>query len=611
MSTLAHKIIALFIVIAITATAFSPLVAIPLSVHANVHNPEGAASGNNDGPDSRGDDGTNDPANTGGSVAKSAASGAPGLAASCGTTAGVTKTGAGVATAESFKVSASLGVLVALPPAISGMIGGQSAANVQNNYKQNCLNAIAWYLAKILIDEIVASTVAWINSGFQGGPTFVTDPGGFFGNVADKHTVQFLNDLFPQTAGLTSILCKPFSFDLEFKLRFKFQYGARFRDTVKCRISDIATNINGFVKSSEESMNDFYGGDFNEGGWNRWFEVTQEPSNNKYGALILAEDRLQADIETAVGKEKMILDWGKGFHSITDGFNQIITPGDTISEALVSVTSTDIRQLELADEFNEIVGALIGQLMKTAFSAGSGGIAGLSDSSANPNLKGKAFLPSLSPASGANEYPIGDTGDTGQSSIPEDTTSTTTIEKAAYNLALQTFGAIAEQRSTYQGDLRYSASMANDGIYPINGNGNRNGINCAVTKNRYTYWQINLGKSKNIERVVIMSDTSTDLGDLANFSVFISDTAFPVGYILGPGGVLEPTATSSTLFADGKKGFSLSGKVPDWKYTIPVTSFSGVPSTAASTTGQFVRIQGNLPSADLNLCEVEVYGTDK
>ena len=186
-------------------------------------------------------------------------------------------------------------------------------------------------------------------------------------------------------------------------------------------------------------MEDFYD-DFNKGGWDAWFSMTQNSANNPYGSYLEAKIELDARIANAVNIKQDQLTQGRGFLSyekcvgrtvtqedIDDhdfrivmgtlreensayagknvgdclGEKQIVTPGSAIEGQLSNVLGTGVRQLELADEFDEIVGALIGQLLqKTVFSA-----LGLLSSPNNvtggrsgPAGSGTGSLPSQTPA---------------------------------------------------------------------------------------------------------------------------------------------------------------------------------------------------------------------
>ncbi len=235
-------------------------------------------------------------------------------------------------------------------------------------------DAIAGVIVRVIIDNIVQSTVTWINNGFEGNPAFVTDPEQYFTDIADGVAGDFIagSDL--------NFLCSPFQAQIRIALQKSITRPGRFQ----CTLTEVVGNIDNFVN------------DFSEGGWDGWFAMTQNNQNNPYGAYIDAKLELDSRVARAVGLKKEQLDWGSGFLSTSDcleyeqiggnsgseidtGGSQtgecirrgpIKTPGVVIASQLENVLGTGIRQLELADDFDTLIGALVGQLLqKTVFSA--------------------------------------------------------------------------------------------------------------------------------------------------------------------------------------------------------------------------------------------------
>lgn len=232
-------------------------------------------------------------------------------------------------------------------------------------------DAIAINIVKPTIERIVDSTVQWINTGFDGNPAFVNDPASYFQNIADGVAGNFIagSDL--------GLLCSPFQAHVKLSLTRTFKKTPSFQ----CTITDIVGNLENFYSS------------FSAGGWESWFSMTQNPNNNPYGSYIQAQIELDRRIAAAIGIEEKKLDWGSGFLSYseceewstptdyeydTGNFEErtclkrgpIKTPGKVIEGQLQNVLGTGISQLELADEFDELVGALMSQLLqKTVFSA--------------------------------------------------------------------------------------------------------------------------------------------------------------------------------------------------------------------------------------------------
>ncbi|MEK7227527.1 MAG: hypothetical protein AAB641_01385 [Patescibacteria group bacterium] len=231
-------------------------------------------------------------------------------------------------------------------------------------------DGIAIAIAKKFIERMVDSTVKWINNGFEGNPGYVTDPKQYFSDIADGVAGDFIagSDL--------NYLCSPFQTQVRLALLKSYNELLPFQ----CTLTGVVKNIEGFYD------------DFSQGGWDGWFAMTQNNVNNPYGAYLEAKIELDSRLAEKLGIESQKLDWGKGFLSWQDcieweilpGPTQdgqplkgqclkrgpIKTPGSIIESQLENTLGTGLRQLELADEFDELIGALLGQLLeKSVFSA--------------------------------------------------------------------------------------------------------------------------------------------------------------------------------------------------------------------------------------------------
>ena len=178
-----------------------------------------------------------------------------------------------------------------------------------------------------------------------------------------------------------SFLCEPFSLDI--RLALSLNYSSRFEDKIGCTLTDVVSNIEGFVQ----------GRNFREsGGWPGWISLTQNSKNNPYGAYIDANAELAIRLQTAQRTEEIKLGWGKGFLSSQDciqyrvdanddgnvtedectQLGPIKTPGTVIESQLEEALGTNLDQLELADEFDEIIAALIGYVVNNVLLQGGG-----------------------------------------------------------------------------------------------------------------------------------------------------------------------------------------------------------------------------------------------
>ncbi len=241
--------------------------------------------------------------------------------------------------------------------------------------KDYFLDTVAWNAANIALNRITAQTVNWINSGFQGGPAFVTNPGQFFLDLADEQASIFLSK-----NGTLNQLCTPFR--AEVRLALIRNYMDEGRGQYSCTLGRILDNYEQFTS------------DFNQGGWDSWLEITQNNSNNPFGAYIEAETQLQKNIDSQVRKYTAQLSQGRGLLSfercpdgedyIDDngkqqcwGIKETVTPGSAVQGQLDKVLGSAQDRINVSDEINEIVGALLNQLTAEMFSS-AGGLLGLS-----------------------------------------------------------------------------------------------------------------------------------------------------------------------------------------------------------------------------------------
>lgn len=248
-------------------------------------------------------------------------------------------------------------------------------ANVANeintsylSFKECCLDGIAWSLINIVIKEMIRSVTAWVRSGFQGSPAFVTDLSGFLLDIADKVAGNYIYG--SALAGL----CSPFK--LNIKLALDLQYRETRGYVAQCRLSSVIKNIDGFLN-----------GNFLQGGWDGFYNTALIPGNNPYGAMMKAQGGLYASISGAQNTELKILDFGKGFQSLKDQYGHILTPGTTIESSLNNALDLPNKRIAVADEINELMGALFSQLVGQVL----GGVGGLLGSAQSQGTSGSYF----------------------------------------------------------------------------------------------------------------------------------------------------------------------------------------------------------------------------
>ena len=206
-------------------------------------------------------------------------------------------------------------------------------------------DGIAYCLVNSLIKAIADSTIDWINSGFKGNPVFVDDPSRLFKDLAEDTLNSFINSFGD------GILCKDFSAEIKLALITK----ERPRRVYNCTYDDAKENIK---RLKEDGVFTF----------SAWDEVTRNPQNNKTGAFLTLDSNFLAikqDRETGLEKE---IGWGSGFLPWKDKNdpNRTISPGTAIQNWTEQKLNLADNRLVLADEFDEVIDALVDQLIKQA-----------------------------------------------------------------------------------------------------------------------------------------------------------------------------------------------------------------------------------------------------
>jgi hypothetical protein len=273
--------------------------------------------------------------------------------------------------------------------------------------KEYALDGIAYGIARIIIQQMVQSIITWINSGFQGSPAFVTDLERYLQNVADQVVSDVLlgSDL--------AFLCSPFELDIRIALATSYNES---RDGLgnlpppQCTLDDVSDNIDGFLN-----------GNFAQGGWASWFELTQGEANDPNRAFFIAQFQLQSEIANQQAEERTLLEFGDGFLSFRvcedtaspSGASEnctITTPGRVISDQLNGALGAGRDMLITADEIDEIIGALLAQLAQQVLT-GTFGLLGLGgNSSFSDNNYGTSGTASYLDALAAEQVDTGQAG---------------------------------------------------------------------------------------------------------------------------------------------------------------------------------------------------------
>lgn len=255
--------------------------------------------------------------------------------------------------------------------------------------KEYILDPLAWIMKETIKQSITGSIVNWINSGFEGSPAFVTDIERNLGRLGDAVARDFFDELEDRT-GVD--LNSPFQEQVTDFLRTSY-----YRNTGESGFF----NREGYTLHRIAERDDaFLRGDFSEGGWDAWFSVVTNSSNNPIGAILNTSDELATRVETFRVNRLRELSFGNGFLSwrgdcieesggtaeeqaLADEEGclryDMRTPGIAIQSRLEQALNMSTGSLDIADEISEIVAALMLQLTKQVL--GGSGLSGISQSS--------------------------------------------------------------------------------------------------------------------------------------------------------------------------------------------------------------------------------------
>lgn len=254
---------------------------------------------------------------------------------------------------------------------IGSTFTGVPITNHVETIKESVVKKIVINIARAAVQQMVNSTIMWANTGFEGKPVYLDRPESYFRTLGDQVVGDVLNS---QAMGL---LCAPFQGAI--KLAIAKQYVAPYNP--QCTLTKIGANLA-----------DFYT-DFNKGGWDAWFVMTQEDSNNPYGAYIGATLEINSQLASKLDFANKELQANDFFFSTKDclkrnpnspndsGYDANYKPGACVqygpTKTPGSVIATQINeqlhvgqdQLINATEIDQLINAvMIGLLQRTVFS---------------------------------------------------------------------------------------------------------------------------------------------------------------------------------------------------------------------------------------------------
>jgi len=314
-----------------------------------------------------------------------------------------------------FTPSAKAQLLVS-DPAVFTVVSTIAGQGIAERVKEDLLDGLAWTFAKVAIQSMTRSIVNWINSGYEGEPAFSQNLTRDLRQAGDAVAGAFITDFFE--ANIDS----PFL--------------SLARDTVSVYYlltseDALAQRLKYSLGSFAQRSTDYIRGDWSGGGLSGWYGLTFRCENDPNCSSFLVHEALAQRIDAQSRKFIAEFNAGRGFlswkgecslyESQTDnsaafqrcvadneanGTNNdcfalygnmgtslgdedtcaeydVMTPGAVVEESLSEALGSPIKQLELADSINEIVAAVVTQMVNQVL--GGGGLAGLSTPRASGN----------------------------------------------------------------------------------------------------------------------------------------------------------------------------------------------------------------------------------
>ncbi|MFA6404637.1 MAG: hypothetical protein WCW03_01395 [Candidatus Paceibacterota bacterium] len=296
--------------------------------------------------------------------------------------------------------------------------------------KSFTLDKIASMIAKRILHQMTISIVNWINSGFEGSPAFLTNPESFFMDVGDQITGQFISETgvlsklctpfgldlrLSLAIGQAQLMDKRYACTLSTVIDNAMNARANVSINSSPGGATIGDIVNGNILNNPNQLSvngrsanntrDFIEGNFSKGGWPAFIALTSQPQNNPTGAWLMAQSDLQSSIarkqnaiNTDLNRSSGFLSWPKcetletlypgdtpnysyasdpryTLKSGSDGSTIVQvcstqTPGSVISGTLENQLGSAARELELADNINAIIDALVSQMVTKVLSNG-------------------------------------------------------------------------------------------------------------------------------------------------------------------------------------------------------------------------------------------------
>lgn len=247
--------------------------------------------------------------------------------------------------------------------------------------KETCLDGIANTLAKQALAQVTNKTLAWINTGLDGNPFFVTNTNSFLNSIKTEEVRRYIGVADNINRGDGSAV------------------GADVTNKIIEMITGRSNPISSGPTTPAQQAYENFTNDFTNGGWDAWYRMTQLGENPIAGVLTTSE-QLGRNIAQQQQNAREEVNRNGGYRSKTEcekyanvpgpdddpslSLNpdgslrcleyKVVTPGSAIQAQANTVLTSSTRQLEAADELNEVLGAFFDNMLNKLIQRGLNGL---------------------------------------------------------------------------------------------------------------------------------------------------------------------------------------------------------------------------------------------
>jgi hypothetical protein len=260
----------------------------------------------------------------------------------------------------------------------SARVGGIAGLGGVSTLTAPSWDSVAYCIVNAMIIYVADSTIQWINTGFQGNPAFLDNPDQFFKQLANQEAAGFVQNLAYGVTGVN--VCDVYRGVMVKSILNQYAQQNGYGQGYDRGGYGGGQGINnGFLGCSFDQnpaqLNSFLRGNFSQGGgWNSWFQLTQNANNNPFDTYFNTQARLQSQVNAVQRSNERELGWNNGFKSFRkcDTKTQdpkscpVVTPGLVIQNQLNESLNLGKNRLVLADKFDQVVAAVFDQLIQTA-----------------------------------------------------------------------------------------------------------------------------------------------------------------------------------------------------------------------------------------------------